>query len=225
VTPGAAEAGMDEARIVVQPRAASSSSHALVLLFHGVGASADDLVPLAEALAPQLPEAWIVSVNAPDVSDAGHGRQWFSVRGITEQDRPARVAAALPRFIEVVQAWQRRTGVDAARTALVGFSQGAIMALAATQLDESPARRVFAIAGRFAEPARIAPPATAVHILHGTHDLVMPVALARDAAQRLQTLGAEVTLDIFTDLGHAIDGRVVQRLVDRLRSEAPAGGT
>jgi phospholipase/carboxylesterase len=66
----------------------------LVLLFHGVGSSARDLVPLGEALAPHLSDTAIVSVQAPEA--AGPGWQWFSVQGVTEADRPARVAAACP---------------------------------------------------------------------------------------------------------------------------------
>ena len=54
----------------------------LVLLFHGVGSSARDLAPLGEALAPHLPGATIVSLQAPEA--AGPGWQWFSVQGVTE---------------------------------------------------------------------------------------------------------------------------------------------
>ena len=49
----------------------------LVLLFHGVGSNASDLLPLGQALAPHVPDALIVSVQAPDAQ--GPGRQWFSV--------------------------------------------------------------------------------------------------------------------------------------------------
>jgi phospholipase/carboxylesterase len=54
----------------------------LVLLFHGVGSSARDLVPLGEALATHLSDTAIVSVQAPEA--AGPGWQWFSVQGVTE---------------------------------------------------------------------------------------------------------------------------------------------
>ena len=50
----------------------------LLLLFHGVGASARDLQPLAEALAELRPKAWVVSLQAPHPSEFGQGWQWFS---------------------------------------------------------------------------------------------------------------------------------------------------
>ena len=126
----------------------------LVLLFHGVGSSARDLAPLGEALAPHLSSAAIVSVQAPDA--AGSGWQWFSVQGITETNRPARVAAAMPRFTQAVQQWQAACAIESVGTTLIGFSQGAIMALESTQLESPPAARVISLAGRFTRPPRIA---------------------------------------------------------------------
>jgi phospholipase/carboxylesterase len=52
--------------------------------------------------------------------------------------------------------------------------------------------------------------------MHGEQDRVMPVALAVAAAERLQELGAQVTLDRFAGLGHGIDGRLARRLIERL---------
>ena len=102
----------------------------LVLLFHGVGSNAPDLAPLGEALAPHLPDAVIVSVQAPDA--AGRGWHWFSVQGVTEADRPARVAAAMPGFVQTVQRWQEAAALAPAQTTLIGFSQGGTVALEAT---------------------------------------------------------------------------------------------
>ena len=115
----------------------------LVLLFHGVGSSARDLAPLGAALAPHLPGAAIVSVQAPEAS--GPGWQWFSVQGVSEVNRPARVAGAMARFTQVVRQWQAACAVEPQRTTLIGFSQGAIMALESTQLDSPVAERVISI--------------------------------------------------------------------------------
>lgn len=191
----------------------------LVLLFHGVGSSAEDLRPLGETLVRVLKHAWIVSVRSPLESELG-GWQWFSVQGVTEANRPPRVAAAMPRFVETVRHWQRESGVNAAATTLIGFSQGAITALEATQRPEFLAGRVIAIAGRFAQAPRVAPPQTELNLFHGEADRVMPVALAADAAATLRSLGARVTLERFAGLAHGIDARVAQRIVGHLSQQA-----
>ncbi len=192
----------------------------LVLLFHGVGSSARDLTPLGEALAPHLPDALIVSAQAPEAS--GRGWQWFSVQAVTEANRPARVAAAMPAFVQAVEQWQQACAVGPAATTLIGFSQGAIMALESTQLDSPPATRVFALSGRFARQPRIAHASVRTHLVHGDADAVMPVQAAVDALTQLQALGAVATLDRIHGLGHGIDQRVVDAIVRRLEDPSPA---
>ena len=66
---------MQDALIVHRPALAARE---LVLLFHGVGAGAEDLRPLGEALGRRFPGAWVVSVRSPDPSYFGAGWQWFS---------------------------------------------------------------------------------------------------------------------------------------------------
>ena len=209
---------MQDAIIIQRSDSSRHGPTELVLLLHGVGASAESLRPLGEALAGSLNHAWIVSVRSPDASELG-GWQWFSVQGITEANRAARVAAAMPRFVETVRHWQLEAGVDGAATTLIGFSQGAIMALESTQLHQPPAGRFVAIAGRFAQTPRVAPAHARLHLMHGEQDRVMPVALAVAAAERLRELGTNVTLDRFAGLGHGIDGRLARRLIERMGTD------
>ena len=70
------------------------ASDQLVLLFHGVGSSAQDLAPVGQALAQARPRATVVSVEAPHPSQLGRGKEWFSVVGVTEENRPQRIAQA-----------------------------------------------------------------------------------------------------------------------------------
>ncbi|MDP2166009.1 MAG: esterase [Hydrogenophaga sp.] len=203
---------------LILQRPASPSQ--LVLLFHGVGSSARDLAPLGEALAPHLPGAAMVSLQAPEA--VGPGWQWFSVQGVTEANRPARVAAAMPGFLQAIGQWQAACAMAPGQTTLIGFSQGAIMALESTQLDSPPAARVIALSGRFARPPRTVPAAIRTHLMHGDADTVMPVQLVVDALAQLQGLGAVATLDRFAGLGHSIDGRVVDAIVRRLGETPPA---
>ena len=102
--------------------------------------------------------------------------------------------------------------MDAAGTTLIGFSQGAIMALESTQLAETVAARVVSLAGRFASQPRVAPMTTQVHLLHGEQDPVIDPRYSLIAADTLQALGAVVTVALFPGLGHGVDGRVAARV-------------
>ncbi len=207
---------MHEGSVVIsRPQAPSQ----LVLVFHGVGSCAADLVPLGEAIAAARPGAAVVSVEAPHPSRLGRGKEWFSVVGITEQSRPARIADAMPLFLQAIGHWQQLFGVGTADTVLLGFSQGAIMALEATQAlppAAQAAHTVVALAGRFAQPARQAPSSLRFHLIHGEADGVVPTSCSVAARIELQGLSADVTLDLVPRLGHGIDARVLGHVVDRL---------
>ena len=140
---------METSIVVQRPVVTTTTKNKLVLIFHGVGSSATDMLPLGRSIASFHPDAWVVSINSPDPCEHGSGWQWFSVQGITEANRPSRVVAAMPRFQETIKHWQGISGADATCTWLIGFSQGAIMALESTQQPQGNSSRVVAIAGRF----------------------------------------------------------------------------
>ena len=209
---------MNAPMILQQP---STPALQLLLLFHGVGATPADMAPLGAALAQQFPQAWVVSIPSPDACDWGQGYQWFSVQGVTEDNRPAREAQAMPGFIEVVRHWQQRAGVGEEGTALIGFSQGAIMALESTQQPQALAGRVVALAGRFAMLPEVAPPATTLHFVHGKDDAVIHYGYTVSAAEHLIGLGADLTADVLPHLGHQVSEAVVQRVLERLTTYVP----
>lgn len=193
----------------------------LFLLFHGVGAAPDDLVPLGQILAQQFPYGAIVSVQAPHDCPNSSGFQWFSIDGITESGRPARTAQALPLFQQAVQQWQAAFGVGAEATALVGFSQGAIMALESTQLSAPLAARIVALSGRFSTLPETAPENCTLHLIHGKQDSVIPYSHTVYAAERLVTLGADVTADVIPFAGHEINKEIAELVIERLTTHVP----
>jgi phospholipase/carboxylesterase len=206
--------------IVQQPPSTDGTDAELFLLFHGVGSNAENLRGLGESIAARHPQAWVVSVHSPEPSDLGQGWQWFSVRGITEDNRAGRIANAMPSFVDTVATWQRTAGASVDRTTLVGFSQGAIMSLEATQLPRNVAGRVVAMAGRLATPPRRAAEGMRIHLLHGQADGVVPAQCSVDARAQLQALHADVSLDLVDGLGHGIDAWMLARLHERLETHA-----
>lgn len=134
---------MTHHHLIVQRSATPSQ---LGLLFHGAGSSARDLAPLGEALAPHLPGATIVSLQASEA--VGPGWQWFSVQGVTEADRPARVAAAISAFIRAVRQWQEACASREIERA-IDFAEDEVMRLGrpvdvtATLWSTAPALRAW----------------------------------------------------------------------------------
>ena len=194
----------------------------LMLLFHGWGARAADMAPLARQLRLAFPQAAMLALEGFEPADAGGpGRQWFSLGDVTEDNRPARVAAVLPRLAAWVRAAQQATGLGPVHTALVGFSQGAILALELAQAEDGLAGRVLAFAGRYARLPDAAPASTTLHFFHGADDAVIPAAQSRLAIEHLAALHGDATLDIAQGVGHALPPALVAIAIGRLQTHIP----
>jgi len=204
---------------------ASGAPQLLFLLFHGVGLNAHAMKPLADALAAEYPQAAIISINAPrpyeGPTSGRAGFEWFSPMGLTEDSRRERVAAALPEFISVVRSLALRFQLPWQRTALFGFSQGAILSLEAVQAEPRLAGRVIGFCGRHATAPEHAPEDTTVHLLHGMLDQVVPPGPAVDAAQRLVALGGDVTADVLPGIAHELHPQLIAKAIEQLRTFIP----
>lgn len=205
----------------------------LLLLFHGVGDNPVSMGEIGRWFAPIFPDALIVSVGGAQPCGPPPARQWFSVEGVTEENRQQRIDAIMPVFIDIVHEWQQQSGLGPQATALIGFSQGAIMVLEGIKAQPDLASRVIAFNGRYASLPQQATTANTIHLIHGGVDPVIDLAWAVAAEEALQSLGGDVTLDIVEDLGHAIDDRSMNIALNHLRftvpkryfDEALSGGT
>ncbi len=193
----------------------------LLLLFHGVGDNPVAMGQVGTGFAARFPDALIVSVGGAEPCGPAPARQWFSVQGVTEENRQQRVDAIMPAFIETVRYWQRESGLGPQATALIGFSQGAIMSLEGVKAQPDLASRVIAFNGRFASlPASIGAAVT-IHLIHGGEDRVIELTHAVAAQEALLLAGGDVTLDIVDDLGHGISQESMQLALDRLSYTVP----
>jgi phospholipase/carboxylesterase len=186
----------------------------LIVALHGVGSSARQL---ASALAPLENVADVLALDGGEPFDGGGGgRQWFSISEVTEADRPARVLAALPSLLARLDAVAAARGIDRSDMVLLGFSQGAIMTLAAIAQGDHSGPAV-AIAGRLAAPVKPARDKTASLLLvHDRDDAVMPVALSDEAGATLAAAGHRVATAHSAGVGHGIGPATVAAIADWL---------
>ncbi|THD48160.1 MAG: phospholipase [Bradyrhizobium sp.] len=115
---------------------ARGAARQLVVFLHGYGADGNDLIELGRQWRELLPEATFVSPHAPQgLPGASGGRQWFSLSSAAPEDprgadeRWRGVTAARPSIDAFLDSELAKLGLDDSRLALVGFSQGAMMAL------------------------------------------------------------------------------------------------
>ena len=189
----------------------------LFLLYHAAGDNPVAMGEIGRWFVGAFPRALVVSIGGPE-QDADGGSRWYN----PSTDRPSQdVAEVMDGFIASVRHWQQQSGVKADATALIGFSQGATMALEAVKVQSGLAGRVVAFSGRYETLPQQAGTRTTIHLIHGDNDTVLPLTHALDAEERLTALGGDVTLDIVDDLPHAIDDRAMQLALERLQFTVP----
>ena len=119
-------------------------------------------------------------------------------------------------------ATQQRLGVGPAATCIAGFSQGAILGLELSSLQDGLVGRVLAFGGRYAQLPAVAPRLTTLHLLHGGDDAVIAAGHAREALQHLGVLQGDATLDIAKGVGHVLHPALIDSALFRLQQPHPA---
>jgi phospholipase/carboxylesterase len=199
-------------------RPADGEAAGTLVLLHGRGADEHDLFGLFDVLDPER-RLTGVTVGGPLALPPG-GRHWYVVPRVGFPD-PSTFGAT---FTELASLLDDELGLDWSRTVVGGFSQGSVMsyALGLGAGRPSPAG-VLAMSGFIPTTESWTPDLEArkglpVFIAHGTLDPVISVEFGRDAAARLRTAGAEVTMRE-SAMAHQIDPRVIpdvqQWLTDR----------
>jgi phospholipase/carboxylesterase len=191
-----------------RPPAGGGAARRLVMFLHGYGADGQDLLGLAPYWAQALPDCAFVSPDAPFPCEMGFGWQWFGFQG---QEQAAIVAAAraaanlLDAFIDEEL---ERHGLAEPALALVGFSQGSMMALQVAPRRARPVAGVVGFSGALvdggtlAAEARSRPP---VLLVHGEDDPVVPFESLAAAEAGLAAAGLPVRTLARPGLGHSID--------------------
>ena len=171
----------------------SEAEHRLVLL-HGWGADADDLMDLGEQLAGE--EIELVALRAPEPHPMGVGRQWYDLQ---QPEWPGLVPARESLRQRLLALGD---SLPLERTAVLGFSQGAAMALDVA--SGLPIAGLIACSGYPHPGWAPAGPLSRVLLTHGDQDPVVPPAASAEVLRLLRQGGGWAELLTFAG-GHTID--------------------
>lgn len=173
-----------------------------LIAIHGRGASADDIVSLAQEIAPPT-----IAIVAPEAA----GLTWYPYRFLepTERNEPY-LSSALQRVQSLIE-FLAAQGLPPQRVALVGFSQGACLALESVARHAQRYAAVIGLSGGL-----IGPPGTQFSyegslagtlVLLGCSDVDahIPVDRVHESADALAALDAVVDTRIYPGMGHTVN--------------------
>ncbi len=181
-------------------------ANGVVILLHGRGSPAANIIRLSIPLAPDPESEQQIAWLAPQ-SD---GNTWYPYRFLVpvEQNEPwlgsalAKIDGIVARAIDV--------GISPAQIAVVGFSQGACLALEYVARGSRPVAAVAGFAGGLiGDPGAPRLPiadltGTSVFVGVGDADDHIPSELAAETARLMADAGANVDFRVYPGVGHAI---------------------
>jgi phospholipase/carboxylesterase len=196
--------------------------HSTLVLLHGWGANAQDLLGLAPTI--HGGNALVLCPQGSTVVPFGggmHGYGWFPLVPGQPPDVESflRAAGSLRSFLAMAA---ERYPIDRERTAVAGFSQGGMMAYELGLREPERFAGLAALSAWLPEelarelPRRPEHEGFPVLVVHGRQDTMIPVERARESREHLRPLGVSLTYREF-DMGHEIQPealRVILRWMD-----------
>jgi len=186
-----------------------------VIFLHGLGDRGDGgLLNIGKIWQRALPGAEFICPDAPFVYDMAPvsfgGRQWFSMQNFAPEQIEEGVQQAAPFLDGYIDHVMKTRELPAEKIALVGFSQGSMMALYVAPRREQPVASVIGYSGmlrggdKLKAEKKSSPP---ILLVHGAFDEVVPYGKMGEAAKGLKKAGLSVTTVTCPELGHSIDDR------------------
>lgn len=177
----------------------------VVILMHGRGASATDIIRLGGALVSDADQK--ITFLAPEATN----NTWYPVSGFLPQEQLAPWLGSSLRVIDEIIETVVNAGVPQNKIVLGGFSQGAMLSLEYASRDHRKIGGVIAFSGSLIGPVDQphAPIVDAsdlkMFIGCGTNDSWIPAGAAEKSAQLFTEAGAEVDLRIYEGMDHTIN--------------------
>ncbi|MBV1700476.1 MAG: dienelactone hydrolase family protein [Hyphomicrobiales bacterium] len=198
------------------PRIAAKSgkTRQLVVFLHGYGADGKDLIEIGRQWAQLLPDAAFVAPNAPEpCAMSPMGRQWFALSQRDPSERWAGVTKAQPALDAFLTDELAKHGLDERALALVGFSQGTMMALHTGLRRGRNLAGILGYSGLLVGPEHlpeVSARETPILLVHGDQDQVIPIDALFMASEELGKAGMNCQYHISVGIGHGIDGGGLQ---------------
>jgi phospholipase/carboxylesterase len=192
----------------LKPRSGAAPKQ-IVMLLHGFGSNGADMIALAPQWQDVLPDALFLAPHAPQrCGMMGMGYQWWGLTGFAPSALAAGAASAAPAINNFIDRKLAQYDLTEADLALVGFSQGTMMALHVGLRRPRAVAAVVGYSGMLTGTADLAHkdfPKPPVLLVHGTADPVVPIAALHIAESELKHLGVEVTTHVSYGVAHTVD--------------------
>lgn len=207
------------------PPLAAAAPDSVVIFLHGLGDSGSGgLLEIGRIWQHALPNTEFLCPDAPFAFDMAPpdfgGRQWFSLQQFTKQSVEEGVKNAAPLLNDYIDHVLAERQLPPSKLALVGFSQGTMMALDVALRRPTPLAAIVGYSGMLGSgdlSAVAQHPYPPVLLVHGTADEVVPFAAMAESEKLLKAAGLNVKTLACPGLAHSLDDAGIAAGLDFLQ--------
>lgn len=192
----------------LQPQSGNAPKQ-IVLLLHGYGSNGADLISLAPHWQQAMPDALFLAPNAPQrIGNLASGYQWWPLQSFTPQALAEGARSAAPAIDAFIDRKLDQYGLTDSQLAIVGFSQGTMMALHVGLRRRQQVAGIVGYSGMLVGATELATELTTrppMLLVHGDSDPIVPISALHAADNDLRKLGINAQIHLASGVGHTVD--------------------
>jgi phospholipase/carboxylesterase len=193
--------------IALRRDAPSGKPDWLVVFLHGYGSNGADLMAFADYWQDSMPNVAFVAPDGPHEARDG-GFRWIGKRPAGDPKLYDDAVEAAPALHAFIDGELTRVGLDPSRLALVGFSQGTVMALHLGLRREVAPAAVLGYSGGLVGADKLSSEVTSkppVMLVHGEQDQLAPLYGMMTSVKAMSDAGIVCQGVPLAGLGHAVN--------------------
>jgi phospholipase/carboxylesterase len=208
----------------------------LVIFLHGYNGTLEDHQYAVDWLKKYLENTILITPQAPEICDKNpQKKQWFGMLKYDPENKrrnketsirdifsiydaaAAEIDSRADIINDFVSTQQKKYNIDDAHTFIIGFSQGAMLALYTSLTRPAPLGGVFVLSGLVAAEAALSqkiashPP---IYMFHGTEDLKVQYKTLIHSVKCLQKLHVPIKYTVYQDLAHQISEEEIKAVAE-----------
>lgn len=195
----------------------NSNKKKLFIFIHGYGASGDDFTQLYNIFSNELDDYYFIAPNAPHRCELSDGYQWFSLSSLEPELLFVELAKITPIFLDWYNDIKQQYNIQDEDISILGFSQGAMLALFSFLRCDYAPRHIIAHSGALIHleeyNSHIINKDANILLIHGELDNVIPIEMFNNTCNILHNLDIPLKSISLPYLEHNINEETIKNII------------
>jgi len=213
----------NEFTLMPEVKSLNTPASKLIVFLHGLGSDGHDLISLAPYINHELPDCHFISPHGVEPYDmAPYGRQWFSINDRDPYKISKLIGSNVKLLENVIAEKQTELNLTNKDTIIIGFSQGTMIGLYLTLIQQEPFACMVGFSGRLIPPPECINKSTPICLVHGEQDEVVDVNEMAGISKYLDMHNIIYSSYKIPNLSHSIDGNGLKIATDFIKMAVTA---